>query len=67
VISVDSAGTVHVKWDDGSTLGLIPDEDQWEVLTQSQREALGYSTGLNRQTHHWSCCCFECLSKRKAR
>jgi len=25
-------GTVHVKWDDGSSLGLIPNEDMWEVL-----------------------------------
>lgn len=29
---VDSMGTVHVKWDDGSSLGLIPNEDFWEVL-----------------------------------
>jgi Domain of unknown function (DUF4314) len=31
-IGVDSLGTVHVQWDDGSTLGLLPDEDRWEVL-----------------------------------
>jgi len=29
---VDDPGTVHVKWDDGSTLGLIPGEDRWTVL-----------------------------------
>lgn len=29
---VDSMGTVHVQWDDGSSLGLIPNEDMWEVL-----------------------------------
>ena len=29
---VDMLGTVHVKWDDGSTLGLIPEEDTWEEL-----------------------------------
>jgi hypothetical protein len=29
---IDSLGTVHVKWDNGSTLGLIPGEDQWEVI-----------------------------------
>lgn len=29
---VDDMGTVHVKWDDGSTLGMIPGVDNWEVL-----------------------------------
>jgi hypothetical protein len=32
VLNVDSMGTVHVKWDSGSTLGLIQGEDQWTVL-----------------------------------
>lgn len=25
-------GTVHVKWDSGSTLGLIEDEDEWDEV-----------------------------------
>lgn len=29
---VDALGTLHVNWDCGSTLGLIPDEDIYEVL-----------------------------------
>jgi hypothetical protein len=29
---VDALGTVHVKWDDGRSLGLVPGEDTWEVL-----------------------------------
>jgi len=29
---VDSMGTVHVVWDDGCSLGLIPDEDDWVVV-----------------------------------
>lgn len=29
---VDDAGTRHVDWDNGSTLGLIPGHDRWEVL-----------------------------------
>ena len=31
---VDDFGTatVHVNWDDGSRLGLVPDEDEWLVL-----------------------------------
>jgi hypothetical protein len=27
---VDDAGTVHVTWDNGEHLGLLPDLDQWE-------------------------------------
>lgn len=26
---VDAIGTVHVKWDDGGSLGLIYGEDRW--------------------------------------
>ena len=29
---VDAKGTLHVNWDSGSTLGLVPDEDRWVVL-----------------------------------
>jgi hypothetical protein len=28
---VDDLGTVHVEWEDGSTLGLVPGEDRWAV------------------------------------
>lgn len=27
---VDSVGTVHVKWDNGSRLGMVPGVDTWE-------------------------------------
>ncbi|NBT30058.1 MAG: DUF4314 domain-containing protein [Gammaproteobacteria bacterium] len=26
---IDGMGTIHVKWDNGSRLGLIPGEDSW--------------------------------------
>lgn len=29
---VDDAGTIHVQWDTGSSLGLIPGADEWEVI-----------------------------------
>jgi hypothetical protein len=29
---VDSMGTVHVKWDSGSSLGLVRGEDQFRVI-----------------------------------
>ncbi len=33
VISVDDVGTLHVKWDNGSNLGLCKsDGDRWEVI-----------------------------------
>ncbi len=32
VTVIDDLGTVHVRWDDGGTLGLVPDEDEWVVL-----------------------------------
>ena len=32
VVFVDDTGTVHVKWDRGSSLGLIPDIDRWAVI-----------------------------------
>lgn len=32
VTLIDDMGTLHVKWDNGSSLGLIPNEDSWEVI-----------------------------------
>jgi hypothetical protein len=29
---VDDRGTVHLRWDNGSQLGLIPGVDEWQVL-----------------------------------
>jgi len=29
---IDDAGTLHVKWDDGRTLGLVPNADRFEIL-----------------------------------
>lgn len=33
VLSVDDAGTIHVHWDNGSSLGLIPGIDLFERIT----------------------------------
>lgn len=30
---VDDAGTIHVAWDSGSHLGLIPGEDTYQLLS----------------------------------
>jgi hypothetical protein len=29
---VDDMGTVHVAWDNGSRLGMVPREDRFEVV-----------------------------------
>ena len=38
---VDDLGTVHVAWDSGSTLGLIPIEDWWEEIAKADPEPSG--------------------------
>lgn len=32
---IDDAGTIHVTWDCGSQLGLIPGEDTYQILDQT--------------------------------
>lgn len=39
VMFVDALGTVHVAWDSGSTLGLIPGEDKWVITPDSNTES----------------------------
>ncbi|WP_405215999.1 DUF4314 domain-containing protein [Agrococcus sp. Ld7] len=34
VLHADGLGTVHVRWDDGSTLGLVSGVDEWELLCE---------------------------------
>ena len=29
---VDDIGTIHVSWDNGSKLGLVPGEDKYKIL-----------------------------------
>ena len=31
---VDDMGTIHVRWETGSTLGLIPEEDRFDVIKE---------------------------------
>lgn len=35
VTAVDDLGTVHVAWDGGSRLGLVPGEDRWTRVGQA--------------------------------
>ena len=32
VLFVDTVGTVHVDWDNGSALGLVEGVDQWQLI-----------------------------------
>lgn len=34
---VDDLGTVHVNWDDGSRLGLVPGEDRWSYIDREEK------------------------------
>ena len=34
VVCVDDMGTIHMKWDNGRTLGLIPEADSFRVIEE---------------------------------
>lgn len=34
IVYEDSIGTLHVNWDSGSSLGLVPGEDYWTLLPE---------------------------------
>ena len=33
VIAVDDIGTIHMRWDNGRGLGLIPGEDHFKIIS----------------------------------
>lgn len=36
---VDDMGTIHTRWDNGRSLGLVPGEDSFHKLTQEELAA----------------------------
>ena len=34
IVGVDGIGQYQVNWDNGSTLSVIPDEDEYEILEE---------------------------------
>lgn len=41
VVHVDDIGQIHMRWDDGRSLALVPGEDSFRVVTQEQQQAEG--------------------------
>lgn len=38
LLDIDDAGTLHIKWDNGRGLGVVPDKDVFIVLPPDQTE-----------------------------
>ena len=36
---IDDAGNVHMKWDNGRTLSLIPGEDDFTIITNEEEKS----------------------------
>lgn len=36
VVHVDDAAQIHMKWDNGRTLAIVPDEDNFRKLTDEE-------------------------------
>lgn len=34
---VDNVGTIHMSWENGSSLGLIPGEDRFKIIGKTER------------------------------
>lgn len=32
VVFTDDLGTIHVKWDSGRTIGLVPESDSFKII-----------------------------------
>lgn len=41
----DSRGTVHIKWDSGSNLGLLPGHDRWEEIAPDDPDGVAAERG----------------------
>ena len=44
---IDGMKQIHVKWDNGSSLALIPEVDKWETLGTNEKKVVNFK-GFNR-------------------
>jgi hypothetical protein len=49
---IDSLGTVHVKWDSGRFLGLIPGEDEWLTTAEARELRPGPNSEQFERRYH---------------
>lgn len=42
---VDDMGTIHMIWDNGRTLGLVPGEDSFSVIPQEENLSMNMTMG----------------------
>ncbi|MPM18896.1 hypothetical protein SDC9_65314 [bioreactor metagenome] len=40
VENIDDIGTLHMKWDNGRTLGVVPGEDSFKVISKPPEESM---------------------------
>ena len=45
---IDDANVIHVNWDNGSSLGLLDDVDQYKVLNENENEYRPFPKGEER-------------------
>ena len=42
---VDDIGQIHMKWDNGRTLALVPGEDSFSLIPQKQAQGMSVQMG----------------------
>ena len=47
---IDDTGTIFVNWDNGSTLGLVPDVDEYIVLNEEENQYRPFPKAEDRNT-----------------
>jgi hypothetical protein len=48
ITNIDDAGVIHVNWDAGSTLGLVPEADRFTVLNEEDNKYRPFPKGEDR-------------------
>ncbi len=49
VTAVDDMGTLHMQWDNGRTLGVVPSEDNFTVIEKPQQPDIQNELGQSSQ------------------